>query len=181
MSAWHNHWRTVRAAAHSRWQALSRSEQRSLTWLGWVLLVAVFYSVTIAPAWRTLRHSDAQRAQLTQQVAHMQALQAQTQALQQRTPLPRDEALRTLQSLSSPHAPAMQLNVQGDRVAVQLKALPAAALATWLSQVRTQAQTLPMEAHLTQANAASASVSWSGSLVLKLPSRSPNADTSTLR
>ncbi|PIT79706.1 type II secretion system protein GspM [Limnohabitans sp. JirII-31] len=170
-----------RATVSARWQALSGNKQRSLTWLGWVLLAALVYSLSVAPAWRTLRHSDAQRAQLTQQVAHMQALQAQTQALQQRTPLPRDEALRTLQSLSSPHGPAMQLNVQGDRVTVQLKALPASALATWLSQIRAQAQTLPIEAHLTQTNAASASVRWSGSLVLRLPSRSPNADTSTLR
>lgn len=181
MNAWHALWRTLRAAAHTRWQALSSSEQRSLSWLAGVLLVAVFYSLFVAPAWRTLRHNDAQRAQLTQQVTHMQALQAQTLALQQRTPLSRDEALRTLQSLSSAHGAAMQLNVQGDRVAVQLKALPASALANWLSQIRTQGQTLPMEAHLTQHQAASPPVSWSGSLVLRLPSRNPNADTSTLR
>lgn len=173
----------LRATVSARWQALSGNEQRSLTGLGWVLLVALLYSLAVAPAWRTLRHSDAQRAQLTQQVAQMQALQAQTQALQQRTPLPRAEALRALQNLSSGHGAAMQLNVQGERVLVQLKALPAATLAQWLSQIRSQAQTLPIEAHLTQTNAASANspISWSGSLVLRLPSRNPNADNSTLR
>ena len=173
----------LRATVSARWQSLSDNERRSLTWLGWVLLVALVYSLTVAPAWRTLRHSDAQRAQLTQQVAHMQALQAHTQAFQQRTPLPRDEALRTLQQLSSGNAATMQLNVQGERVLVQLKAMPAATLAQWLSQIRSQAQTLPIEAHLTQTNASSANgpISWNGSLVLRLPSRSPNADTHTLR
>jgi general secretion pathway protein M len=101
----------------------------------------------------------------------MLALQAQAQALQTRTPISRDEALRNLQGLT-PGA-QMQLNVQGDRVMVQLKAVPAAALANWLTQARSQAQALPVEAHLTRSNTA---MTWDGSLVLSLPSRSAAAN-----
>jgi general secretion pathway protein M len=111
----------------------------------------------------------------------MLALQTQAQALQTRVPLSRDEALRQLQSLT-PNA-QIQLNVQGERVSVQLKAVPAATLAQWLSQARSQAQALPVEAHLTRSNASgtnpnpnpNAPVTWDGNLVLSLPNRGGTA------
>ena len=160
----------------ARWQALSPREQRGVSVLGALVGVVLFWAITIAPALNTLRDSDNRRAQIGQQQAHMLALQAQAKALQTRTPLSRDEALRTLQGLT-PNA-QMQLNVQGDRVAVQLKAVPAPTLANWLAQVRSQAQTLPVEAHLTRSNttgtapaATSPVVAWDGSVVLRLPTR----------
>lgn len=154
-----------------RWQALSPREQRVVSLLGALLAVLLFWLIAIAPALNTLRDSDHRRAQIGQQHAHMLALQAQAQALQTRTPISRDEALRNLQGLT-PSA-QMQLNVQGDRVMVQLKAVPAAALANWLMQARSQAQALPVEAHLTRSNTA---MTWDGSLVLSLPSRSAAAN-----
>ena len=160
----------------TRWQALSPREQRGVSVLGVLVGVLLFWSIAIAPALNTLRDSDNRRAQIGQQQDHMLALQAQAKALQTRTPLSRDEALRTLQGLT-PNA-QIQLNVQGDRVAVQLKAVPAPTLANWLAQVRSQAQALPVEAHLTRSNttgtapaATSSVVAWDGSLVLRLPTR----------
>ncbi len=154
-----------------RWQALSPREQRGLSLLGALLAVLLFWLIAIAPALNTLRDSDHRRAQIGQQHAHMLALQAQAQALQTRTPISREEALRNLQGLT-PGA-QIQLNVQGDRVMVQLKAVPAAALASWLTQARSQAQALPVEAHLTRSNTA---MTWDGSLVLSLPNRSAAAN-----
>ena len=168
----------LRAQALARWQALSPREQRGLSVLAALLAVWVFWSVAISPALHTLRDTDQRRVQLAQQQAHMLALQAQVQALQTRTPMSRDEALRSLQSLSA--GTALQLQVQGDRVSVQLKAVPAPTLANWLAQARSQAQALPVEAHLTRSNATAASnasvtansvVVWDGNLVLSLPSR----------
>ncbi len=170
----------IRTQAIVRWQALSPREQRSVSVLGALLTVLLFWYVTIAPALNTLRDSDARRAQIGQQQAHMLALQSQAQALQAaRTPLSRDEALRTLQGLTP--SPQIQLNVQGERISVQLKAVPAPALASWLTQARNQAQALPVEAHLSRGNApaannasataANSAVVWDGSLVLSLPNR----------
>ncbi|WP_310614774.1 type II secretion system protein GspM [Limnohabitans sp.] len=161
--------KALRAQTLSRWQALSPREQRGVSVLGALLGVWLFWSIAIAPALNTLRDSDNRRAQIGQQQAHMLALQHQAQALQTRTPLSRDEALRSLQSLT-PGA-LMQLNVQGDRVSVQLKSVPAPTLANWLTQARSQAQALPVEAHLTRSNAANSAVVWDGSLVLSLPTR----------
>jgi len=169
-----NAWTAWRARVSSRWQALSPREQRGLSLLGVLLAVLLFWSVAIAPALNTLRDSDNRRAQIGQQQAHMLALQNQAQALQTLTPLSRDEALRSLQSLSA--GSQIQLNVQGERVSVQLKALPAPILANWLTQARAQAQALPVETHLSRSNATAAgnaTVAWDGSLVLSLPNRSP--------
>jgi len=172
----------IRAQALLKWQTLSAREQRGLTVLGLLLGVWLFYAVAVAPALNTLRNSDPRRAQIGQQQAHMLALQAQAQALKARTPLSRDEALRSLQSLT-PNS-QIQLNVQGDRVSAQLKAVPAATLANWLTQARSQAQALPLEAHLTRSSGAIANtntnattappannVAWDGTLVLRLPNR----------
>ena len=158
----------LRTQALARWQALSPREQRGVSVLGALLAVLLFWSIAIAPALNTLRDSDNRRAHIGQQQAHMLALQSQAQALQARTPLSRDEALRTLQGLTP--GPQIQLNVQGERISVQLKAVPAPTLANWLTQARTQAQALPVEAHLTRSSAPASN--WDGSLVLSLPNRS---------
>jgi general secretion pathway protein M len=168
--------KALRAQTQARWQALSPREQRGISVFGTLVGVWLFWSVAIAPALNTLRDSDNRRAQIGLQQANMLALQNQAQALQTRTPLSRDEALRSLQSLSA--GTAIQLNVQGDRVSAQLKSVPAPILANWLAQARNQAQTLPVEAHLTRgnvtaaSNAGNATLAWDGSLVLSLPNRS---------
>ena len=161
--------RHLRQIALTQWQRLSDREQWGLRALAGWLGLALAWWVLVAPALNTLNPSNSPRATLAQQHAHMLALQAQAQHLQTRTPLTRDEALRQLQSIT-PAAGGLQIHPQGERVTVQLKAVPAAALAQWLSQVREQAQALPQEAHLTRSNSAD-TPQWDGSLVLRLPNR----------
>jgi general secretion pathway protein M len=153
----------------ARWQAFSPRDQRVLSVLSSVMGLLVFIALAVNPALNTLRDSDNRRGQIAQQQAHMLALQAQAQALQNRTFLSRDEALRQLQSIT-PNA-HMQLQAQGTRVSVQVKAMPAADLAQWLAQARQQAQTLPTEAHLTRNAASTSATVWDGNLVLSLPTR----------
>lgn len=169
-----SNFRQLRATLVARWQTLSPREQLALSWLAGILAVVLFLSIGVAPAWRTLRDADTQRIQLAQQHAQMLSWQAQAQDLQQRTPLSRDEALRSLHKLSSAIGNGLQLQVQGERVTVQLKAVPASALAAWLSQARAQAQALPLEAHLTRTTNASSSSDWDGQVVLSLPTRAAN-------
>jgi len=165
----------IRAALATRWAQLSPREQRALTWLGALLALLLCWRLAVAPALDTLRSSEAQRKQLTQQLAQMQALQAQTLVLQQRPVLSRDEALRTLQGLSQPLGKQLELTVQGERVSAQLKAIPAQALAQWLTQARTQAQVQPLEAHWVRQSG----TQWDGTLVLRLPSAKPASKGST--
>lgn len=158
--------KALRAHVLTRWQALAPREQRGLSVLGGLIGVLAFWMLAVAPALSTLQDTERHRAQIGQQQGRMLALQAQAQALQTRTVLSADEALRSLQSLTP--GPQIQLSAQGDRVAVQLKNVPAAVLATWLSQARSQAHALPTEAHLTRGNTPDM---WDGSLVLRLPNR----------
>ena len=164
-----------RQQALGQWQRLSAREQMGLRVLGSLLALAVAWWVMVAPALNTMAQSNAHRAELAQQHAHMLALQAQAQQLRTRTPLSRDEALRQLQSLT-PAAGSFQMQPQGERVTLQVKAVPAAALAQWLNLAREQAQALPLEAHLTRSNnnantSPAAAVMWDGNLVLRLPQR----------
>lgn len=161
---------SLRAQASARWQTFSPRDQRVLAALASCLGVLLVAAIAVLPARNTLHDSDKRRAHIAQQQAHMLALQAQAQALKTRTPLSRDEALRNLQGLTP--SPQMQLRAQGDRVTVQLKAVPAPTLARWLTQIRAQAQALPVQADLTRsATANDTTVLWDGSLVLSLPSR----------
>jgi general secretion pathway protein M len=153
----------------ARWQAFSPRDQRVLSVLSSVMGLLLFIALAVNPALNTLRDSDNRRGQIAQQQAHMLALQAQAQALQNRTFLSRDEALRQLQSIT-PNA-HMQLQAQGTRVSVQVKAMPAADLAQWLAQARQQAQTLPTEAHLTRNAVSTSATVWDGNLVMSLPTR----------
>ena len=158
----------MKALLHTRWQTLNARDQRVLSVLLSVLALSAFVAVAILPALNTLQDSAQRRQHITQQHTHMLALQAQANALQNRAPLSREEALRQLQSIT-PSA-RMPLQIQGNRVLVQLKAVPAGELAQWLAQARQQAQSLPLEAHLTR-NTTLTSVVWDGNLVLSLPSK----------
>jgi general secretion pathway protein M len=169
----------LRNTLQQRWLTLSVREQRGLMVVGFLLLVWLAWQVLIAPAQNKLRQAESNRQIVAQQLAHMKALQAQAQALQQRTPMSRDSALRALQSVASPSG--IQLNPQGERVLVTFKAVPAHVLSEWLAQARKQAQALPSEVHLLRSpNNSSASSTagntstptsqtWDGSLVLMLP------------
>lgn len=160
----------MKAQLLARWQAFSPRDQRVLSTLAGIMVLLAFITLAVTPALETLRHSDSRRSQIATQQAQMLALQAQAQALQNRpNSLSRDEALRQLQSVT-PNA-YMQLQAQGTRITVQVKAMPAADLAQWLAQARQQAQTLPLEAHLTRNAASTTRTVWDGNLVLNLPNR----------
>jgi general secretion pathway protein M len=98
----------------------------------------------------------------------MRRLQAQGKAMQS---LPRqnpDEAMRQLEgAIKQQLGVSARYMIAGDRVTVTLINAPAAALAQWLSQVRTNARAIPGEARLTR----NASGGWDGSVVLTLPAR----------
>lgn len=159
----------MKAHLVARWQAFSPRDQRVLSILASLIGLLLFITVAVTPALKTLRDSDQRRDHMAQQLAQMLALQAQAQALQTRTFLSRDEALRQLQNIT-PNT-YIQLQVQGARVTAQLKAVPAADLAQWLAQARQQAQSLPIEVNLTRNLASTNSTIWDGNLILSLPSR----------
>ncbi len=177
------------AYGQARWQGLSPHERLLVRVFLGLFGVWVFVSIAISPALRTLNAAERQRAEVAQQVVQMRSLQQRAQELQKSKPLSRDESLRGLQSITPTSNPALQMTIQGDRVLVQLKNLPASQLATWLAQARSNSQALPNEVHITRSNAsvtnpstgvnamgtfAATTAAWDGQVVLRLPQREAN-------
>lgn len=157
----------MKQALRSRWQAFSPREQTGLQAAGLLLLVALVWTLWVQPAWSLWRQHDSQVAALEQQRQQMVMLQSQAQALQKRTPLSRDESFKTLQSLTRSALPTAQLGDQGDRVNIRFKAAPAAVMASWLQDIRENAQVRVIDAQWQR----SPQGAWEGTLVLQLPSR----------
>ena len=176
---------TVLHVLRQRWAALSLREQRLLSLAAGVLSLAGLWWLGLAPALRTLQQAPAQQAQLDTQWQHLTALQAQAHALQKLPRMTQPAALKALQNVTTEllgtHA---KLTTTGDRCTVTLTQVTPEALAQWLTQARTQARAVPVEAKLQRAAPASEgapsavtttstsptkSPVWSGSVVLSLP------------
>lgn len=157
----------MKQALQHRWQSLSPREQTGLRAAGFLLLAALVWTLWVQPAWWLWRQYGSQVAALAQQRQQMVMLQSQAQAWQKRTPLSREEAWKTLQTLTRNALPTAQLTEQADRVSIRFKAAPAAVMAAWLQDIRENAQVRVIDAQWQR----SPQDTWDGSLVLQLPSR----------
>lgn len=157
----------------ARWRLLARREQRLLLAALALVLLALLWSVTLAPALATLKAAQQQRGVLDAQWQQMQRLQAQAKVLQAQPPLTFADARRLLEASVKPLGATAQLVVTGERVTLNFKAISADALAQWLAQARLNARAVPSEARLVRgaAVAGSAPGGWNGTLVLSLSAR----------
>ncbi|MDA8447771.1 type II secretion system protein GspM [Paracidovorax valerianellae] len=179
------------APLRARWKALAPREQSLVLAAVGLVAAALLWWVAIAPALQTLRSAPARHAELDAQLQHMQSLQAEALQLQSAPRPPLGDTAQALRSsLTQRLGTTAQMSVLGDRATVTLKGAPADALALWLSQARSNARTVPIEARLarsstavvgpTSANKPPAALSnqpaapdmprWDGTLVLALPS-----------
>lgn len=155
-------------ALRARWQALAPREQALVAAAAALVALALLWWIALAPAVGTLRSAEEQHRALDQQLQHMRRLQAQAKAMQSQPRLGQEESLRQLEAaIRQQLGLSARYAIAGERVTVTLTNAPAAALAQWLSQVRTNARAIPGEARLTR-NAAGG---WDGTLVLTLPAR----------
>jgi len=156
-----------------RWNTLAPRERTLLTAAGALVLVALLWTLLLAPSLRVLRGAAAQSAALDAQLQRMQTLQAQAKALQQQAPLGYEDALRALQQATKQTlgaAAQVSVSVSGERATVTLQAVGADALAQWLAQARLNARSVPLEAKINRISTP-ASTTWSGVLVMSLPAR----------
>lgn len=162
-------------AAASAWLAgLSPRERRGVLIAATVLGLGLLWWLAVAPAWQTLRGAPARHAALNAQLARMQQLAQQAEALQAQSSAAaprRDEALRALEAATAALGGQAQVNVIGDRATLTLRQVDPAALAQWLQQVRNNARLLPVESQLTRD---AASGGWTGTLVVAGPPLASN-------
>jgi general secretion pathway protein M len=151
-----------------RWAMLAPRERTLAVAAAALVGLALVWWVALGPALATLRSADAQHRALDTQLHSMKRLQAQARDMQGQPRQNPNEAIRQFEaSIRQQLGTAARYSIAGDRVTVTLTNAPAAALAQWLSQVRTNARAIPGEAKLTR----NPGGGWDGNLVLTLPAR----------
>ena len=143
-----------------------------------LVAAALAWWLLLAPALRTLREAPARHAALDAQLERMQTLAAEARLLQA------DASTRPSQAALGS---GVRVSLMGERATVGLQGVPAAAIAPWLAQVRGNARSVPVEAHLTrssakppaqpvvgaapQKTAPAGEARWDGAIVFALPPR----------
>lgn len=160
----------------SSFQALPQKDRQRLVALGLVLLALMLWTWNLAPALKTLREVPLQLTQLQDQTQKLKLMQAEAQAFQKSPRLPTREAGLLLQKAAAETlASGARLNIEGTRATLTLSSVSAESLAQFLAVVRTQAQVLPIEAHLQKFSDPAATQKtaapelWRGTMVLSLP------------
>lgn len=157
-----------RQQLQARWAGLAPRERLLVGAAAGLVGLALLWWVALGPAITTLRTAGEQHRVLDAELARMQRLQAQAKAMQSAPRQNPEEAMRQLEAaIRQQLGTSARYVIAGDRVTVTLANAQPAALAQWLSQVRTNARAIPGEAKLTR----NASGGWDGSVVLALPAR----------
>lgn len=139
------------AAWHTRWNGLSTRERSLIAVSVAVVALALLWTLALAPALHTLRNAPARHAQLDAQLQHMRSLQAQAQALQAAPTLSSAQAQRTLQTtLTQQLSSNAKMHISDARAQITFQKVPAATLAHWLAQTRSNAHTTPVQMQLTR-------------------------------
>jgi len=167
MSAWP---RWLPASWPNHWSGWSARERAGVGLAAGLLLLALLWSLAVAPAWRQWQQGLGQTAALQQQWQSMQAWQAQANALKAQPRIGPDQAQRLLQTSASALGPVVSLSFNADMATAQFKSVSGSALAQWLAMARSQAQALPVQARLNR-SPGTGPVAWDGQVVLQLPSK----------
>lgn len=146
------------ARLRAHWRALAPREQALVRGAAALVATALLWWLALAPALQTLRSAPARHAVLDAQLQHMRTLQDEAERLKGVPRADPDNAARALQTAVTERlGSAARTSVLGERTTVTLTGAPAAALAPWLAQVRSNAKAVPQEVHLVRAPAPPAS------------------------
>ncbi len=137
-----------------------------------ILLAVSLWTWNLAPALKTWREVPPQLMQLELQTQGLKAMQAQAQVLQKSPRMTSADAAVALQrNATEILGGAGRLQMDGARATLTLQGVTPDALAQFLGSARTQAQALPVEAHLQKFSSAApkANELWRGTLIFNLP------------
>lgn len=156
------------AGLRQQWARLVPREQRLVAGAAGLVAVALLWWLALAPPLAVVRAAESQHRALDAQLQRMLGLQAQAQALQSQPRQTAEEASRLLEAtVRQQLGTTARMTIAGERVTVTLGGAAPAALGQWLTQARTNARVLPVEARLVRNPAGL----WDGTLVLALPPR----------
>lgn len=128
------------APLKARWNALAPRERLALGAAGAVLGLFLLWTVAVAPAWRTLTTAPFKQAGLERDLGRMQAQAREAQELRALPVVTSEQATTALRAATERLGPGTKLVVTGGQAQVTLGSVPAAALMSWLSEVRSAAR-----------------------------------------
>ena len=151
----------------SSFEKLAPREQRLVAALGRTLVLALVWWLGVAPALQTWRGSEAAHAKLDADLIQMQTLAAEVKVLRASPPKTAAQAQSWLENATKQLGKAT-LSAQGRRVQVNFNSASADSLAAWLSEARSTAALLPIEAHWKRQESGTV-VLWDGVVIFELP------------
>lgn len=156
-------WVALRNTLATRWSALGPREKTGVAAAGLVIGAFLLWSLTIQPAWRTVRDAPVQIDRLGAELQTMQRLAAEATELRNTAPVSTAQAGAALQAATRRLGSRAQLVLLGDRATVTLKGLSGDDLRSWLAEARSTARARTNDAQL-----ARDPQGYSGTLVLVL-------------
>lgn len=136
------------APLRARWALMSPRERYLSTLAASAVGILLVWAIALAPALKSLQKSQAQRLVLDSQMQQMLALQAEARQLAAQPKMGREAALRALRESVAALGTGAQMQSSGERAIVTLQNVPAATVAAWLGQARTDARAIPVEVRL---------------------------------
>jgi general secretion pathway protein M len=136
------------APLRARWAGLSARERYFSTLAIFAVAILLVWAVALAPALASLQKVQTRRALLDGQLQQVLALQAEARQLAAQPKIGREASLRALRESVAALGSGAQLQTAGERAIVNLQGVPAANLAAWLGQARTNARAVPFEMRL---------------------------------
>ena len=141
------------APLRARWATLSPRERYFSTLAIFAVAILLVWAVALAPALASLQKVQARRVVLDGQLQQVLALQAEARQLAAQPRIGREASLRALRESVTALGSGAQLQTAGERAIVNLQGVPAANLAAWLGQARTNARAVPFEMRLVRSQA----------------------------
>jgi len=136
------------APLRARWALMSPRERYLSTLAASAVGILLVWAIALAPALKSLQKSQAQRVVLDSQMQQMLALQAEARQLAAQPRIGRDAAQKALRESVAALGAGAQMQSSGERAIVTLQNVPAATVAAWLGQARTDARAIPVEVRL---------------------------------
>jgi general secretion pathway protein M len=152
------------APLRAKWLALAPRERQMLGVMGCAIGVTVLFMVAVKPAWKTLQQTPAQLREAQAVLDDMRKQAEEVKAMRSQPPVPPVQAQASLQSATDRLGEGARLRMQSDRAVLSLDKVSGAALASWLSEVRSSARVRPLEANLSQVEGGA----YSGTVTLSL-------------
>lgn len=147
------------------WRQRAVREQMLLGAGAVLLVLALLWSLALAPAIKTLRQHNARAAQLHATLSQMQNLEAQAKLLQAQGSISGAAAQQALQTqTTSLLGKQAELTQRGGGASVTLRGVSPQALGRWLTTIRTEAHAKVVQSRLQRG-----ADGWSGSVQLSLP------------